>query len=569
MNNLPAYSKNRSFDAKKNRECASLQDRQENACQCRTTIGSPIRRYLAGKLGLSLFFLILFPGKIGDQIAHAETIWVESETSLLIQTDGFEGGRLRANLVDDLNHGVGNADLFVFLRNRASGEELEFQYKTDASGELVTSFMLPDGGYEGHVVFRGTGPYRGTIQTIQFETMRCRLNSEIHPEGTVLWPKNEPLSFELWRSGCLDMAADAIVSAGPESIRVHINEGEVSTSAAFESPFPEAGDLTLESSLLEEYKFEPERHRTNIIVYDDLFKPDIEVRSHWNGFFLNADLRYAAAGIRAKLEIERENAETIELFAQSDAEGHVLFADDNNLTGCFRYTIRRDDMWPEYAALTGNYCIDPVYHRTFWPIAVLGIVGLVGAGGWRFAKRRKYPRPPKPGKQGVYVSSKTLDRSLASQKGTSNGELVCIDLKTSSELPLSETKIEINGEPSHVSQWPCEFSGNCKFRVQHPDYILWQGRLKSGRHHVIGMLRRRDYIIQCYESVYEKVSGRSLAWGHKTPFQLRDSESTYHLSKTDYERLKKFCDLVNQAAFDSDHIGDEQLDQIYALMKKL
>ena len=96
--------------------------------------------------------------------------------------------------------------------------------------------------------------------------------------------------------------------------------------------------------------------------------------------------------------------------------------------------------------------------------------------------------------------------------------------------------------------------------VKHPDYMTWRDKIHGCGYHVVTLKTRRRYVIDCFERVYEKITGQRKDWGRETPNEL--IKQSQENSRPDCQQIKDFCTLVNRLVFDDTVIKDEDLRKV-------
>lgn len=176
-----------------------------------------------------------------------------------------------------------------------------------------------------------------------------------------------------------------------------------------------------------------------------------------------------------------------------------------------------------------------------------------------FARRPSSHHPAAPQKYRPAV----VRHKIAAATQPTYAELECRDRH--SQTTLSHCHILLQGRDIEVDAWPFKIEIPDKISIFHPDYMTWTGKIRAGDHLVIDLEKRRDYVIACYESTATTLLHKPITWGESSPQALAQCD----IAPEKTIELKTFIASVNRAAFDTAPIDDKELDEIYALSRRL
>ena len=131
---------------------------------------------------------------------------------------------------------------------------------------------------------------------------------------------------------------------------------------------------------------------------------------------------------------------------------------------------------------------------------------------------------------------------------------IFVDAHTRQPIPLQQLTLLENHVERQIDSWPCITKCHTKIELNHPDYISWKGSFEHPGKHIISLVSRRQYVIECFEAVCQSVIGKPLPWGKTTPqelCQMAKNSSKYR------ESLYKYCTMIERATF-----GDMGLDDV-------
>ncbi len=522
-------------------------------------------------LTLSITVLSLFtqPG------ANAETIYIQAETHFSSKTTPDHGGQIAASLLDDLNHPVPDMPVEITLMDIDTGMTQQREAQTNADGRLSLELGLKPGKYQANLRFHGQDAYLATSDSKDIEILPCRIRTDIvFPHDTpsltdpetnerrVLWPAGSPLQFTLSPEQPLCDSAPLVymTSFGPNAKRITL-KNNAPQDVSLPSPDTESV-LALDVERIATAQTEAESRQIVISLHEALLADELEYIPRADGHDIRAKLRPPFADFPVVATLQFPDDPERPAHTETANDGEITFRLSEKISACHRVTVSPHHAEPVSAEIC--FVQTRSGHAGYW---LPGLAALIIAGGTlMLAKRRVRPKlPPAPKLAGraetveqwpVHIPAKALRTISAGM-----AEILCIDEKT--RLPLKATDITlIAGErrdtPEH---WPFLCPIHTALRISAPGYLSYSGSFSTPGRIVITLQKRRDYIIRCFESAAEYLTGAHAAWGALTPAALMRDHND--------EKIEQFCRCVETAAFGTDEISDEQIDEIYALMKKL
>ena len=195
---------------------------------------------------------------------------------------------------------------------------------------------------------------------------------------------------------------------------------------------------------------------------------------------------------------------------------------------------------------------------TFVPLGG-GLAAILVLGAILFAVSRRRPRvlPPQRAKTAV-VSRVSLPNPDAPST------FVCLDARTCAEIDPGAVCATCDGRPIECREWPVTCPAPSRLEVSHDGYVPWAGNVRRAERLTVRLERRRDYAIRCFEAAATCVAGHPVEWGAESPQDL------LRMAGGDANpEIAAFCALVSRAAFDTDGITVEMLDEIYARSRRI
>lgn len=523
----------------------------------------------------SFFSVLLIPFSLlnVDQIAHAETIWIEAQTQLILNVHGLNGGHIEGVLLDDLNHSIPNREIKIFIKNRSTQEDFVTTRTTDWKGRFVLELSLGEGSYAGFAEFEGQNYYRASQETFEFDITRCHANLSL--QSPTLFPLGQNFYVDLQRASIAEKYPD--VSCAQYEIAGMASIGRLSEKFQFEPEqnvirleFKTAGfkpgKYAFECAVFEGKNWFSETLNADIFFYDRLFMPQLDVE--YDGFsreiVARVDPSLPQEGIGARLVLNGQDGTTMDLMSTSDSHGQVRFNIEEVPSGCYEAVLSRADQWQDFGAIQSSLCVKPSRNSLWmwgsWSVLFLGIVVSLG-----IAKYRKRALPDPPDKtthiETMELPGENSDNSVC--------EFICVDKKNGVILDENRIQITIDEKKQEDIHWPVHTQPQSNLTIAHPDYMPWSGKLLRNERVRIKMTLRRDYAIECYEAVCESFYGEPVSWGTLSPEEFTDDLNEHHLSDALTERITLFCTLVSSAAFKPGALETEKLTEIYELSRKI
>ena len=518
-------------------------------------------------------FLIPFYLLNVDQIAHAESIWIEAQTQLILNVHGLNGGHVEGVLLDDLNHSIPNREVKIFIKNRTTQEDFVTTRTTDYKGRFVLELSLGEGSYAGFVEFPSQENYRASQETFEFDITQCHAN--LSAQSPVLLPVGENLSIELKRTplaeqypnvSCAQYEMMGMASLDRLSEKFFFESDQSVTQLEFKTSGFMPGKYAFECAVFEGKTWFPETMRTDVYVYEQIFLAQLNVE--YSGFtreiVARIDPSLPQEGIHARLALRDKNDQSIDLTSISNSHGEVWFNIDQIPSGCYEATLSRDDQWPDSGVVRMDLCIKPSRNSLWmwisWFVLLLGIAVSFG-----IAKYKKRALPAPPDKTANIEKIELSDGNHESPRC----EFICVNKKTGTIIDEKTIQISIGETKLEEVHWPVSTQPHKSIVITHPEYMPWSGKLVYNQSLRIKMTHRRDYAIECYEAVCESFYGEPVPWGTFSPEEFVEDLNERHLSKTLTEYITHFGTLVSSAAFKPGTLEMAQLTEIYELSRKI
>lgn len=482
---------------------------------------------------------------------------------------------ITASLLDDLNHPVPDMPVEISLMDIDTGMTQQREAQTNAEGRLSVELGLKPGTYQANILFHGQDAYLATSDSKDIEILPCRIRTDIEfpqdaPTRTdpktnelrVLWPAGSPLQFTISPEQPLCDSSQLVymTSFGPNAKRITLKDN-APQAVSLPSPDTESS-LPLDIERLATDQTEAESRQIVISLHEALLSGTLEYIPRADGHDIRAKLLPQFEGFPVAAELQFPDDPEHPALAETAKAGAITFRLSEPLSGCRRVTVS-----PHHAeAVSAEICFVQTRsgHTGYW---LPGLAALIIAGGaLLLAKRRIRPKlPPAPKLAGkaetveqwpVHIPAKALRTISAGM-----AEILCIDEKTRQPLNAHDITLTAGEKTTAPEHWPFLCPIRTPLRLSAPGYLPYSGSLNTPGRIVISLKKKRDYIIECFENAAEYLTGTHAAWGALTPAALMHEHTD--------EKVEQFCRCVETAAFGADDIADEQIDQIYALMKKL
>ena len=517
---------------------------------------------------LSITVLCLF----AQPAAFAEILYIQAETHFTAKAISENGGQLDATLLDDLNHPVPDMPVEILLTNIDTGMTARRTATTDDAGRISVELALTPGKYQADLVFSGKDAYLAARDSKDLEVSPCLVETSLDfgdaPTYSrddithVLWPAGSPIAFSLEadRPACANVPLIYLASFGPNSKRITLKDASPQTISLDSPSTPDEMPLLIERFATENTR--AETIRSQVALYTDLIEPSLRYIPSQDAHIIRARIlpKYADFPIQASLQIP--DLPDFEAQTAEAKDGALTFQIEADLDGCHDVIITPKNADPVSAQVC--FVQTRSSHAWFW-LPILAALS-IAAGILLLAKRRLRPKlPPAPEQSGhaqtveqwpVHIPAKA-QRTVAAGMA----EVLCIDEDSRAPINAADVACTLGDKTEHPEHWPYPCPVQKKISITAPGYLPYTGIFNTPGRIVISLKTRRNYVIRCFENAAEYLTGSTNTWGTLTPDALlRD-----HPGK-DFE---KFCRAVETAAFGADDITDEQISEIYALMKKL
>ena len=527
--------------------------------------------------------IILLCALFVEHKASADTIWVEASTHIDVTIDGYSGGKVQIGLFNDLNQSLRGETvrLDVFDGSGKRVRSISIQIANNGFGKAA--LMLDAGDY--HLVFsyKGHDGYRDTSLESNLTVKRCHCNTRlIFP--TQIWPAAEKLKFDIVRdvAECGNFAAEWMVTAAQGSEKVRMEPGIARIPVSIDAGSDHEEIVEVEAVLNEALVYEPETVQSKVLLYRDLFT-SLTTGTDEYGAWVQAQLALHSEmleSVPVRLTLTDENGEE-QAFLSSIQKESITFKLGDEISGCYKANIQRYDLWPEYGSYAQDICIPEILfsqRRIRW-IVLIGVIAFVAMFILIKVIRRirLRPRLPDP-RRWATVSRRTKvsawPKEITESRRAKNANCVIVCVDDQSGKPLAPSEIEISiqtqDEPKVIraDKWPVAVRKDTEITIHTPDYMTWQGTLKSNGRHVLRLKKRRDYVITCFEIVCAALSGKRKKWGYKTPRELYEDTALSGLLQR-FPQLNDFCKAVETAAFSELPISDAAIEQIVSQSKAL
>lgn len=534
-----------------------------------------------------LLFLLLF--FFQPSTTKAQTFQVQGEPSLRVWSAYAGGAKIRAILLDDLNHAIPNASIEIELQN---GDRVIQEFiQTDERGAAELDLGLDGGLWHGRARYLGNRFWLPAGASFEIKAIPSAARTELVLENDGCIREGKVLGIEILRTceDCLGQRVSWMVSTAAHSARVDMETNEAHkritfatsglTPGIYEVTADIVGDVWMRETVTKPY-----------LIYKQFWHGNIKILKHQDKVLLSAGIHGGIAKISTfpkvvfqgiavpfeQIAVQRAHHDFLAVLRAKKAiqemrvsSEEFVQADISELSkDCFIYRWQRAGSVDMADIIYGRYCPVAVgkIHAGWW-----GVLSCVFGGGvccaW-LVRRRRQPQAMMP----CDVVRRQCHAAYRLETSPDACLLICEDQKTRMPLDLEKTRLEVDGQVLEASVWPVSVMRRKKISIASEGYLPVCVMVRKNGRCTLPMVSGRDYMVDCFNRVAWATLGEGVYWGKLTPCEWLHEIQKQNVFKKDrslLEMCNAYSRALNRGAFGNGTPRYEELEQIGLWSQKI